>query len=281
MRELFIKSSKAVVKVISEEKIIKNIMEEEFLYTYIPSVEIVDNSEVDKIVVIKKYKDNKIKISYNTITYFSKDINIKDVIAFIEYVLERIRQEKGIICIHGAGAIINDKLIVTWGTTTGMGKTSLALELAKDNLFYSDEKILIDLNTMKAVGRISKQYLSTNYWKSKYGDNSYYEHNNIAVDKKYDIAMFVQPIICNQDGYVLDEWTNDKFLWHLYEESSRKIRGTSRILFNNTYPVMSFDSESISLNRLKLLKKFTKKIHAYYFKGNVNKALEIINNKLK
>jgi hypothetical protein len=44
---------------------------------------------------------------------------------------------------------------------------------------------------------------------------------------------------------------------------------------------MSFDNESISLNRLKLLKKFTKKIPAYYFKGNVNKALEIINNKLK
>lgn len=281
MTELFIKSSKAIVKLVSDTEIINKIKKDDFLESYIPSVELLDKAKQDKTIIVKKSSNNKINISLNTITYFTKKINAKDIIAFVEYVLERIRQEKGIICIHGAGAVVNDKVVITWGTTTGMGKTTLALELAKDNMFYSDEKILIDLKKMKTVGRIKNQYLSNDYWKEKYGKDSYYCHDNTSVDKEYDIALFVEPIICEQKDYVLDIWSNEKFLWHLYEESSRKIRGTSRILFDNTHPIMSFDNEEIATNRLKLLKKFTKKINAIYYKGNIKNALEIINNLLK
>lgn len=160
------------------------------------------------------------------------------------------------------------------------GKTTLALELAKNNgLFYSDEKLLIDLKNVKAVGRIKNQYLSNDYWKEKYGNSKYYEHENLAKDINYEIGLFVQPIICEQISYKLDLWNENKFLWHLYEESSRKIRGTSRIFFDNTYPCMSLDTEALASNRLQLLKDFVIKIPAIYFNGNSEMAVKLINEK--
>ena len=281
MNELFIKSAKAIIKLESNKEILDKIKDDEFFYSYIPSIEIIDTAKEDRVIRIKQGKENKVTINSSVVTYTCKEVNTKDIIAFIEYVLERIRQEKGIICIHGAGAVINDKVVVTWGTTTGMGKTTLALELSKGNQFYSDEKILIDLKKMKAVGRIKNQYLSNDYWKNKYGNNSFYVHDNLSEDKEYDIALFVQPIICDQKEYTLDKWDSKKFLWHLYEESSRKIRGTSRLLFDNSYPIMSFDNEEIAIKRLELLKKFTSIIPAVYYKGNLENAKEIINDLIK
>lgn len=160
------------------------------------------------------------------------------------------------------------------------GKTTLALELAENNgLFYSDEKILIDLKNKKAVGRIKNQYLSNEYWKEKYGNKEYYEHTNLAKDIDYKISLLVQPIICEQSSYTLDIWDASKFLWHLYEESSRKIRGTSRIFFDNTYPAISLDTKTLALDRLNLLKEFVKNVPAVYFKGSSKVAVELINDK--
>lgn len=160
------------------------------------------------------------------------------------------------------------------------GKTTLALEIAKNNgAFYSDEKILIDLKNIKAVGRIKNQYLSNDYWKEKYGNKEYHEHADLAEDIDYEIGLFVQPIICEQNSYKLDEWNENKFLWHLYEESSRKIRGTSRIFFDNTLPAMSLDTKNLSIKRLELLKKFVTKVPAIYFNGNSEVAVKLINEK--
>lgn len=154
----------------------------------------------------------------------------------------------------------------------------MALELAKNNgLFYSDEKLLIDLKNIEAIGRIKNQYLSNEYWKEKYGNCEYYEHENLAKDINYKIGLFVQPIICEQNSYKLDVWDENKFLWHLYEESSRKIRGTSRIFFDNTLPAMSLDTENLSIKRLELLKKFVTKVSAIYFNGNFEVAVKLIN----
>lgn len=159
------------------------------------------------------------------------------------------------------------------------GKTTLALALSKNsNLFYSDEKILIDLNNKKAIGRIKYQYISNQYWKEKYGNSPYYKHSNLSEDIAYEIGVFVYPIICEQNSYILDFWEQKKFLWHLYEESSRKIRGTSRIFFNNTYPAPSLDTENIALKRLNLLKSFVNDIPSIYFKGPSEICCSLITN---
>lgn len=282
MTSIYIKSSKAIIKLISSKEAQKKIINDEFLTSYIPSVEIIDDCDnEDAIIIAVKTINNEIDINYPKVYYKYKSLNSKDIISLIEFIFERCRQEKGIICIHGSGAIVKNKLVACFGTTTGMGKTSLSLALSNNNLFYSDEKILIDLNNCTCVGRIKNQYISNNYWKIKYGNINYYEPHSLAKDIYYKVGLFVEPIICEQKKYVLEEWKESKFLWHLYEESSRKIRGTSRILFNNTYPVMSLDTESLSLKRLNLIKKFTKNVPAIYYKGPINKGIEIIEQKLE
>lgn len=281
---IFIKSATATVKIVAEANDIKEIINSDFLYSYIPSVEIFKCSNYkneDAIVFAKRATKNAINISYPKAYYTFNVLNIYDIISFIEYILERARQEKNIVCIHGAGSVVNNKLIICWGTATGIGKTTLALELSKNgNSFYSDEKILIDLKNNKAVGRIKNQYISNNYWKSKYGDLKYYENENLFKKETCDISLFIQPVICNQKETIWDEWNDEKFLWHFYEESCRKIRGTSRTFFERTYSAMSLDTFELAQKRLKLIHDFTKINKAIYYKGNAENAIESIRSYL-
>ena len=284
MQETFVESATAIVKIIAEKENFSAIFKDEFFYSYIPSAVIKENSETfDATIKVIKSEENNIDLSYpNIVLYYKQALNSKDLIALTEYVLERARQEKGIICVHGAGAVIDGKMVTCWGPATGMGKTTLALELSKDgNEFYSDEKVLVDIINGKAVGRIKNQYISNDYWRNKFGNQKYFEHSNIADDIPYPIAMFVQALICNQEEYTLDIWTPEKFVWLLYEESSRKIRGTSRTFFKNSYPVMSLDTQLLATKRLSLLKEFTKKIPAIYYKGKAEKVVDYIKEKIK
>lgn len=275
MRKIYFKSSSSIIKLIINEEDYNLIINDEFLYSYIPSLNIVDSKTYDASIKIEKGNTNNINFNYPEIIYQYEKFNSKDAISLIEYVFERARQEKGIICIHGAGAIYKNKLIVSWGGTTGMGKTTLALEISKKGAFYSDEKILIDLNNLKGVGRISRQYISNDYWRKKYNTNDKYLL--LGGNKKdYDIGLFIQPIICDMFDYTFDVWDKDKFFWHLYEESSRKIRGTSRMFFDRTYPAVSLDTFSLAKSRLELIKKFTSSIKGVYYKG----CIDIIINKL-
>lgn len=284
MKEIFVKSATAIVKVVATSDVISAITTDEFFYCYIPSVQLLEkyNFATDGQITINKSDSNLVEINYPNVVVNCQQINNKDIISIIEYVLERARQEKGVICIHGAGALVEDKLVVCWGTATGMGKTTLALKLSegKDD-FYSDEKILIDLENATGVGRISHQYVSNNYWKNKLGDKNYHPPKNLAKDLPYQIGVFVHPIICEQQDYEWEAWQAEKFAWHLYEESSRKIRGTSRTLFNNSCPVMSLDTKEISQKRLTLINDLAKKIPALYFKGKADKGRELINTQLK
>lgn len=121
MQEIYIKSSVAVVKVIAKETIISAIVNDSFFYSYIPSVEILDSTaeNIDAIIKIEETTENILDIDYPNIYYGYKKLNIKDIISLIEFIFERARQEKGIICIHGAGAIVNNNLIACWGPATG------------------------------------------------------------------------------------------------------------------------------------------------------------------
>ena len=272
MNNIFIKSAVSIVKVEASDKIINEIISNEFLYSYIPSVEVINNSkDYDAKITINESNKNNLSLDYPNIIYDFKKLNIKDVIALIEYVLERGRQEKGVICIHGAGFIMNDLLYITFGMTTGIGKSSLALLLSNygSNKFYSDEKILIDLKRCISVGRIPKQYISNEYWSNLYKKKEYVDIENISDKTNYKIKMFIEPVLCNQDEYVFNKWSKEKFLWQIYEESSRKIRGTSRIFFDNTQPALSLDTQSLSQKRLDLLKDFISNIDTYYYKGNI------------
>lgn len=128
MQEIYIKSSKAVVKVIAKETIISAIINDSFFYSYIPSVQVLNNvpKNIDAVIKVEDTTENILNINYPDIYYGYKKLNIKDIISLIEFIFERARQEKGIICIHGAGAIVNHKLIACWGTATGMRKNNFS-----------------------------------------------------------------------------------------------------------------------------------------------------------
>lgn len=128
MQEIYIKSSAAVVKVIAEETIISAIINDNFFYSYIPSVEILSApaKNIDAIIKVEEVAENVLNIDYPDIYYGYKKLNIKDIISLIEFIFERARQEKGIICIHGAGAIISHKLIACWGPATGTRQNDLS-----------------------------------------------------------------------------------------------------------------------------------------------------------
>ena len=276
MKEVYLKSSLAIIKVIINKEEYDDIKNDMFLYSYIPSLTILESGKYDAVVEVIKDKDNHINFNYPNIVYHYIDFNSKDVITLIEYVFERAREEKGIICIHGAGCIYKGKLVIMWGGTTGMGKTTLALELSKNGEFYSDEKILIDLNRSMGVGHIKNQYISNDYWRKKYNTNDAYKSLSNNDKDDYEIGLLIHPIICDSKTYVLDKWGIDKFTWHLYEESSRKIRGTSRVFFNNTYPALSLDTFELSSKRLELIKEFTKSIIGIYYNGNIEGILKEI-----
>lgn len=121
MQKVYIKSSAAVVKVVAKETIISAIINDSFFYSYIPSVEILNTTaeNIDATIKIDETTKNILDINYPNIYYGYKKLNIKDIISLVEFIFERARQEKGIICIHGAGAIISHKLIACWGPATG------------------------------------------------------------------------------------------------------------------------------------------------------------------
>lgn len=280
MNEVFLKSASAIIKLDIEADTFKKIIEDEFFYAYIPSVRVIDRQEkYDATIYVNKSMVNSIEVNYPNVYYNYDSLNFKDIITLIEFVFERARQEKGVFCIHGAAVIVDDKAIISWGPATGMGKTTLALTLSiGENQFYSDEKVLIDFLNQKVVGRIKKIYLSNDYWKGKFGNNQFYENDISALDKEYDISMFIYPLICEEKNIVLDKWTPNKFAWHLYEETSRKIRGTSRVFFNYSYPVSSLDTFALSVTRLNMVKDFSNSVSSFYYKGNIESIVDHIKN---
>lgn len=283
MNEVYLKSASAIIKLNVDIDTFKQIIEDEFFNAYIPSVKVIDYCEkYDAIIYVQNDNTNSIEVNYPNIYYRYTSLNTKDIITLIEFVFERARQEKGIFCIHGASSIVNDKAVICWGPATGMGKTTLALALSNiENQFYSDEKVLIDIPNKKVVGRIKKIYISNDHWKEKFGNVNFYENDTSAFDKEYDISMFVYPLICDNKQVILEKWNPNKFAWHLYEETSRKIRGTSRIFFNYTYPASSLDTFVLSVTRLNMVKEFTDSVLSIYYKGNIDSIVDFVKNNNK
>lgn len=276
-KEIYIKSASAILKIVASEDILNQTLADDFFVSYIPSAEIIESDTFDATIIAEEGTINYIDIEYPVVKLTYANFHPKDLVSLAEYVLERARQEKGIICVHGAGAIVDNKAVVSWGTATGMGKTTLALGIADNgNEFYSDEKVLVDLLSGKVVGRIANQYISNDYWRKKYGNDKFRTPANLSKDIVYDIGLFVHAIVCNQPETMLDPWTSDKFFWHLYEESCRKIRGTSRMFFGFTTPIESLDTNELATKRIEWVREFTRKIPAIYFKGKVEVAVDTI-----
>lgn len=211
-----------------------------------------------------RFKLEKDKVIYSNSFKIKEDF--WDIATLSEYLLEKNRQKRGIYCLHSSTAIVNQKAIIFFGGATGMGKTTFAKEIFKSlngSLFF-DEKTLIDFTSQKVIGGILTDWNPQNIKSLK------------IPEKSYPIAFFIYPHIERQGRPVIKKWNPQIFDWHLYEEVSRKIRGTSRRINNLSYPLLSLDTFQLSQKRVKLVETLTKNIDCFYLKGPVTEITKII-----
>ncbi|MEK9175637.1 MAG: hypothetical protein AAB795_03560 [Patescibacteria group bacterium] len=281
MKKLFviIKSSDAVIRIQSiRQSDIDRIKCSKFLRRYIPQFEILNSKHKFNCNLKIAHSNNKtIFLKYPTAKYFAQLYNDKDLISFAEFLLERARQELGIYCIHSSAVVINGKGIIFWGGASGMGKTRLALKIStlKNCSFYSDEKTLLDLQGNVMCGGIYTAYLSKPHFQKNHGEKSFLEYKRAS--ESVPIKLFIYPYVEEESKkLIIERWSSEKFNWHLYEELSRKIRGTSRRMFANTIPLSSLDTQKLSEERSRSIKKYTKKIPCYFLKGSESAIIKTI-----
>ncbi|MFA6593905.1 MAG: hypothetical protein WCT16_01480 [Candidatus Buchananbacteria bacterium] len=267
---LVIKSAGAAIEISSQnKKDIVKLKKSTFLKRYIPDGQIVtdmvmDQKKVDCRLVLHGGSE-KLKLNYPQADYYTKKYNEKDIVSLAEYLLERARQERGIFCVHGSACVVNDQAIIFWGGASGMGKTSLSHDLGRKQWakWYGDEKILIDLRRKTVCGRVATAYI-------KNGQKNIYQSIIGNFSPSIPIAFFVYPFLFknSNDRLTWVRWPKEKFYWHLFEELNRKIRATSRRLFNNQEPIMPIDTIELARRRNVLIRGLIKTIPCYYTVGN-------------
>jgi hypothetical protein len=246
----------------------QKICRSEFLAEYIPDPTVSEdkNTPVAGTLLLKRGAPS-FSGEFPKTEYRAPSCDEKDIISIIEFLFERAREERGVYCIHSSSAIIGGKAIIFFGGATGMGKTRLALRCGgiRGGETYSDEKTLIDFKKEMAVGGVQRAYLEKHFYKKR-GTSE--KTIVFSARRKVPIAFFVYPFVEESARKTVVEcWDAAKFEWHLYEESSRKIRGVSRRVSSGRIPVMSADTPELARRRIRDTKYFTKKKSCYYMRG--------------
>ncbi|HBM45388.1 MAG: hypothetical protein UT05_C0013G0020 [Parcubacteria group bacterium GW2011_GWF2_38_76] len=279
--QIIIESAGSKILIRSDNKIfIDGIKKSSFLPRYIPGFSIIEKAKKNDCILDLKKGKKSFFLNYPRAIYSNSKYDDKDTISLIEFFLERAREDRGTYCIHSSSAIVEKKGVVFWGGWSGMGKTRLALALGEkygaDT--YSDEKTLLDLKKNLIVGGINTAYLSKSSLIDSHEGRSFHEFSKL--EGNFSIGFFVSPQIEETGELFVEKWDNNKFDWHLYEELSRKIRGTSRRFFSNTTPVDSLDSSATAQKRSNIIKRYTKITPCFYMRGReediCNKIVELL-----
>jgi len=276
---LVIKSAGATIEISSQNKnnIVK-LKKSTFLRRYIPDAQIeMVLKKVDCRLVLHRGPE-KMKLNYPQADYYAKKYSEKDIVSLAEYLLERARQERGIFCVHGSACVINGQAVIFWGGASGMGKTSLSHDLSRTQgaKWYGDEKILVNLHKKTVCGRVATAYI-------KNGKKNIYQPIIGSFSQSIPIAFFVYPFLFKNDNgrLIWGKWPREKFYWHLFEELNRKIRATSRRLFNDQEPVMSIDTIELARRRNVLISGLIRVIPCYYTAGNSHRICDKIKSLIK
>lgn len=250
-------------------ELIQALKKSEFLVRYVPSYRILDKSIHVSANIVLRIGRPFFHLKYPKADYVNILYEEKDIVSLIEYLLERARQEVNIYCLHSSSVIVGGKNIIFWGGASGMGKTRLALALSErfGAQLYSDEKTLLNLKQNITVGGVTTIYLSKPYLQKKFEGVNF--HQFFQPERSFPVGLFVYPNVeKNSNSVHIERWDTNKFGWHLYEELSRKIRGTSRRIFHNTLPVLSIDSLPIAKRRSAEVEAYIQKIPCYYMRGS-------------
>lgn len=282
---MIVSSAQIKIHIDARKDIIDSIATSDFLFNYIPQCEIHQNEasgDTHHQLVFQAGADFDFNHSESkTICTlpFTSDEHIKDAITLIDYVLEKERQKKGIYCFHGSSISIFGKAVLCVGATSGLGKTSLALYMSttqQDSALIGDEKILIDqsFSIIGAVQKITINKDSLGAFLKKLEETyqvSIKQDVKIASSFPFPLGLIVQPLVLPESNYMeIDTFNEDKANFHVYEELSRKIRGTSRRVINFTYPLPSIDTDDIAQKRSDFSRNLATRYRFVNIKGNLD-----------
>lgn len=243
-----------------------------FWAEYIPAVSITETKSKPELIIVT---GKKFKWIDNNITITGSEQDIRSTIVIIGTLLEQKRQESRLYQIHGAAIGYGTKGILLIGGMSGLGKTSLAIALQNSPKyqFLADEKFIIDgkKHTIVAGCPISKDNLKT--------DKASIHHRTTKKAAKISLILF--PIITNEPEITAHKYDTLKLFWHLYEESSRDIRGLNFLFNDFTETRNSLDTNDIMNQRLADIKKIADKVPAYYIRGNIASVSRFIHNLMK
>ena len=265
----------------------KVFINDNFWEAYIPDFKYI--SEVKKpgnkffSIIIRKGETPVIKkIGLKKFIFnYTADTSTRDIISTIEYVFEYIRNLVSIYCLHSSSTIIGKKLFVFWGSATGVGKTRTAKILSEKftGKFISDEKSLFSFKTNKYIGGIPKMYTHRSVYdeSSLINKKEFVDLNIINLGYTDEIFfIYIHNLGTKSNEKNIFKFSKEEFEWQLYEDLTRKIRGTSRRINNFSFPLPSLDNEKLSIIRSNDVKKFCEKFNCYYVRADENNIISFI-----
>lgn len=205
----------------------------------------------------------------------------------IEYCFVYVRQSEGVYNLNGAAVSSENKGVLILGNTSGMGKTTLALNLIENHRFkfIGDDKILIDSNKNIVGG---SKFIRFNKRELFDSSNAYFHENDMANETNLlsklpiEINLVIEPQIIPEYTYLyVKKWSVKKVSFYLYELTLKKIRGTTLRIGADNHPIMSIDNQVISELRSNNVNIISEKINAYSIIGNLELVSEKVTEMLK
>lgn len=201
------------------------------------------------------------------------DIRPQALVVVAGHCLEAARQASGRYLIHGSATAIGSDATLFLGAASGIGKTSLAITLARQSggRFMGDDKIIIDESGM-VLGGPNKVHLNKAVLGSELGLSE-----DIKIEPKAaQLSRLILPII--QPGkdisLYVDQWDVEKTAFHLYEEASRSIRGVSKRVYNDTYALPSLDTDELAKRRSRAMNGIAQRVQGLALYGSLDTATE-------
>ncbi len=280
---LLIKSVNTQLILRCENVIGSDLLKSDFVKKYIPDVDIqkIENN-IDSGFVLNVTNTNTLLFTFENTQatlngLYKSDYSLEDLITIIDYYLEYRRQLENIYSVSGSAVSKDNKGVLILGSTSGLGKTTLALNMCYSQKFkfIGDEKILLKSDSI--IGGIK----SIQFNKTWLNDSVPKDFDNklIMESENVKINLIIQPSISKVgSGLEIEKWDSLKTNFHLYEELTRKIRGISRRISNYTYPLPSIDNEAIAMARSEFSRLISESVEAYSIKGNIEEVMQKINS---
>jgi hypothetical protein len=254
------------------ENVCNFIKESDFLAGYIPMAHMSTEQGCDTVDIWVE-SGNEFQFYDSHVIVTSSDESIYSVIVIAGNILERKRQEKRLYQVHGSAVKIEYKSVTIIGGMSGIGKTTLALNLSgyPESSFIGDEKFVIDGVSHNILGGCT---LSAHNLKTNVIDTN----NIIYEDKPTKLGLVIFPIITNEPKLTAHKLTPLKLFWHLYEEASRDIKGLNFLLNNFSEPHDGFDTDVIMRQRFDDCRAIASSTPGYFLRGNLENVSDFIYN---